>query len=116
MVRRGYNSPVKGLGGDGLELIALLPPCSPRGVLETSAVCDGILLASHVPPGPPDILLLPLVREIIDLAAGKGDEGGVVWDCIGVDGDEENGEIVSHGEGREGKGRRERWWTSVERI
>lgn len=56
--------------------------------------------------------------EIIDLAAGKGDEGGVIWNGVGVDGDEEDGEVVGHGGavGRRRGGEREWWWPSVERF
>lgn len=35
------------------------------------------------------------MREVVDLAAGEGGYGRVVWDGV-VDGDEEDGEVVCH--------------------
>ena len=97
------DTPVEGLWTDSLELIPLLPPGAPAGVLETHAVGDGILLAGHAAPLALYILLLPIMREVVDLALWLGVEGGVVWDGVVGYGDKEDGEITGEG-GRDGHG------------
>lgn len=83
------DGPVEGLGTDRLELVPLFPPSSPAGVLETGAVGNGVLLPGHVLPGTPDVLLSPLVREVIDLAGGEGCNVGIVGGSrVAGDGDE----------------------------
>ena len=64
-------SPVEGLWADGAELVALLVPCAPACVLETDTVGNLVLMASHVPPRHPDILLCPVVRQVVDTDGGK---------------------------------------------
>lgn len=89
-------APVESLWGDSAEAVALLPPGAPAGVLETDTVGDFVLLAGHVAPGAPDVLLFPVVGEVVDLAAGEGGDGRVVGDGVGGDANEEDGEIVCH--------------------
>lgn len=80
------DRPIKSLWRDSLEIIALFPPGAPARVLQTNAVGDFVFLAGHVPPGAPDVLLLPVVGEIVDLSRGYRCESIVVRYCISVDG------------------------------
>jgi len=80
----GRDGPIERFGADRLELVPLFPPSSPASVLETAAVSDGVLLPGHVLPGAPDVLLPPLVREVVDLAGGEGCDIGIVGGCCVV--------------------------------
>ena len=57
------------------QLVPLLPPHLPTGVLEARTVCDLILLLGHISPQPS---ILPIVREVFDSATQKGLVGSVV--------------------------------------
>ena len=105
--------PVKSLRTDRLQLIPLLPPRPPTRILQTHPIGDGVLLARHAPPRPPNVLLLPVVRQIIDLPLRLGLAGGVVRHGV-RDGDEEDREVArqrrghGHHEGQRGERRRGR--------
>jgi hypothetical protein len=72
------DRPVEGLWGYSLEFIALLPPRPPARVLESQPIRDFVLLTGHVSPRPPDVLLLPVVGKVVNLATGHRREGIVV--------------------------------------
>lgn len=48
--RRVLSSPIKGLGANSAELVALFPPRAPGSVLQPHSVCDFVLQTSHAPP------------------------------------------------------------------
>lgn len=77
-MRRGVDGPVERLWRDGLELVALLPPRPPARILKPQSIRDFVLLAGHVPPRAPDILLLPVVGKVVDLATRHHREDVVV--------------------------------------
>ena len=64
---KGRHAPVEVLVREGLELVALGPPGAPGGVLGAGAIRNLVLLVGHVAP---DILLPPVVAEVVNLAAG----------------------------------------------
>jgi hypothetical protein len=64
--------PIEGLWGHSFELVALLPPSTPGGIFEAKAVGDFEFVAGHVAPGAPDVLLGPLMGEIVDADARQG--------------------------------------------
>lgn len=61
--------PVERLGTDCLEVVPLFPPRPPAGVLQPNTIGNLILLFGHITPRTPDIFLLPLVAEIVNLSA-----------------------------------------------
>ena len=73
----GYG-PIQCLRTDRLELVPLFPPSPPASVLQTGAVGNCVLLPSHALPGAPDVLLAPLVREVVDLTGREGRDVGII--------------------------------------
>ena len=52
------NLPIEGLGTDGLEVMSLLGPVAPGGVLEPQSVDKIVLLLRHKLPGRRNIILV----------------------------------------------------------
>ena len=57
---------IERLGADRLQIIPLLLPRPPAGVFEPDAVGDLVLVPRHVAPTRPDVLLGPVVGQVVD--------------------------------------------------
>lgn len=82
--------PVQSFWCNSAESVATLPPCAPTSILESDTVRNRVLLAGHIAPRSPDVLLFPFVREIVHLGARKSSNGRVVGNGVHCDRDEEN--------------------------
>lgn len=103
IARKTEHAPVQRLGANSLELVALLPPRPPAGVLEPNTIGNLVLLARHRPPRRPDVLLGPVVREVVNANRRQPRlDVRIIWvvrDGAGRRGKRRRGHVLGHGGG-----------------
>lgn len=80
----GYNKPVECLRRDGLEVVLCLDPCPPGRILEPCRVAaKAIPVGNDMLPGRPNVLLLPIMRQVVDMTSGLCPNCSVVYSTTG---------------------------------
>lgn len=70
--------PIQLFRRDGAQIATRLGPCAPGSIFETRGIIIPATLGHDVSPGGPDVLLGPVVGQIVDMASGLSARRAVV--------------------------------------
>jgi hypothetical protein len=83
---RTKNIPVQCLSRDCAELVLVLHPRPPRSVLKSRSIVEVSTPRHNQLPGRPNILLTPIVREVVDVPRWLRAQGTIVLSPVLQDG------------------------------